>query len=82
MTNTGGFSGAGAIRTPETLPGPKIGEHGKQGTKEPESTPAKKPLQIQEGLRTAPGTSRSAGKQHIAKQHSAAEPALQPAIAQ
>ena len=26
MTNTGGFSGAGAIRTPQTLPGPKISE--------------------------------------------------------
>ena len=24
---SGGFAGAGAIRTPETLPGPKIGEH-------------------------------------------------------
>jgi hypothetical protein len=77
MTNTGGFSGAGAIRTPETLPGPKIGDQGK----EQESAPAKKPLEIQKGLRTTSGTSRSAGKQHIAGQHSATEPALQPAIA-
>jgi len=56
---SGGFAGAGAIRTPETLPGPKIGEQatpagskgareratpaGSKGTREQESQSAKKP---------------------------------------
>ncbi len=40
--SSGGFGGAGAIRTPETLPGPKIGDHGTNGTREQETPPAKK----------------------------------------
>jgi len=35
---SGGFSGAGAIRTPETLPGPKIGEPGAREQATPAST--------------------------------------------
>jgi len=44
MPNSGGFSGAGAIRVPETLPGPKVKD---QQTKEPRdqgTEPAKKPI--------------------------------------
>ena len=42
--SSGGFGGAGAIRTPETLPGPKIGDQGTNGTREQEGPPAKKLL--------------------------------------
>ncbi|MGB0063022.1 MAG: hypothetical protein WBP85_01135 [Terracidiphilus sp.] len=85
VTNTGGFSGAGAIRTPQTLPGPTVSE---QGTKrirrggEQESSPANKPSDTKKGHETTPGTSQPAGIQHAAKQDSATEHALQPAVAQ
>ncbi len=82
IANPGGFSGAGAIRTPETLPGPKIREQENKGKGEQESSPANKPLELQKDLGTTPGVSQSAGKHHVARQHSTAEPALQPAIAQ
>ena len=71
LTNSGGFSGAGAIRTPETLPGPKVREQDNKGAREQESTSAKKPSELQK----KPGSMPEAG------QHSAAEPALRPAIA-
>jgi hypothetical protein len=35
MPTAGGFSGAGAIRTPETLPGPKVSEQGTKGPSHP-----------------------------------------------
>ena len=91
VTNSGGFSGAGAIRTPETLPGPQIREQatpsstdrplgapaGNKGTREQESKPANKPSELQKNQGTLPAASRPA-----ASQHSAAEPALQPAVTQ
>jgi hypothetical protein len=40
---SGGFSGAGAIRTPATIPGPKVREQGSEGAKEQGTLPAKKP---------------------------------------
>jgi hypothetical protein len=44
MPSSGGFSGAGAKRTPETLPGPRIGEQANKGTRE-SGTPAAKKAQ-------------------------------------
>ncbi len=82
VTNTGGFSGAGAIRTPETLPGPKIREQENKGAGEQEIVPAKKPLELQKAPGTTPAVSQSASKHHAAKLHSTAEPALRPAVAQ
>ena len=40
MPGSGGFSGAGAIRTPATIPGPKVREQGTQPAKKP-ATPKK-----------------------------------------
>lgn len=41
--SSGGFGGAGAIRTPETLPGPKVRVQENRGPKDQETLPAKKP---------------------------------------
>jgi len=35
MPSSGGLSGSGAIRTPVTIPGPKVGEQGTQTAKKP-----------------------------------------------
>ena len=40
MPNSGGFSGAGAIRTPVTIPGPKVREQGNAPAQKP-ATPKK-----------------------------------------
>jgi hypothetical protein len=40
----GGFSGAGAIRIPATIPGPKVREQGSQGAREQGMPPANKPV--------------------------------------
>lgn len=69
MTNTGGFSGAGAIRTPETLPGPKISEQatpsstdrslgtpaGTKGTREQEADPRTSPWSLRRTREPRPG---------------------------
>jgi hypothetical protein len=75
LTNSGGFSGAGAIRTPETLPGPKVREQESKGARERESKPPAKPLEPQKNQGAISAASRSA-----ATRHSAAEPVSQPAI--
>ncbi|MGH9560181.1 MAG: hypothetical protein ACRD3S_01900 [Terracidiphilus sp.] len=77
VTNSGGFSGAGAIRTPETLPGPMVREPGNEGTREQESRPVTKPLDPQKNQGTMPGASRPA-----LRQRSATKPARQQAVAQ
>src|SRR5208282_3892030 len=43
MPSSGGFSGAGAIRTPATIPGPRVEEPGNQGPRDQGTQPAKKP---------------------------------------
>lgn len=78
LTNGGGFSGAGAIRTPETLPGPKIGEQQNKGIRrggEQENKLAAKPIEPKKSQGTP------AGGPSPVPQHPVAEPALQPAIA-
>ena len=67
MPSSGGFSGAGAIRTPETLPGPKIKEHGTKGTRERGTQSAKKPV---------------TPKKAATGQHPASAPTPQPAVTQ
>lgn len=41
--SSGGFQGAGAIRTPETIPGPRISEQGSKGAREQVNPTAEKP---------------------------------------
>ncbi len=65
--SAGGFSGAGAIRVPETLPGPKVREPGNQGTRDQGTEPAKKP---------------AAPKKAATGRHPASEPTPQPAVSQ
>jgi hypothetical protein len=67
MPGSGGFSGAGAMRTPETLPGPKIREQGTKGPRDQETQPAKKP---------------AAPKKAATGQHGASQIAPQPAESQ
>jgi hypothetical protein len=67
MPSSGGFSGAGAIRTPETLPGPKVRDQGTKGPRDPETGTAKKP---------------ATPKKATAGQHPASAPTPQPAVLQ
>lgn len=75
LTNGGGFSGAGAIRTPETLPGPKVREQENKGAREQENKLAAKPLEPQKTQGTVPAPSRSIGK------HPANPLTMQPVVA-
>jgi hypothetical protein len=72
MPSSGGFAGAGAIRTPETLPGPKIREQGSEGTRDQETQPTKKPAAPKKIGSAQPATSR----------HGASQAAPQPAVTQ
>jgi hypothetical protein len=79
MPSSGGFSGAGAIRTPQTIPGPKVREQatptskdrsseapaGNKGTREKGTQIAKKP---------------AAPKKLATGQHPASAPTPQPAV--
>jgi hypothetical protein len=67
MPSSGGFSGAGAIRTPATIPGPKVRDQGTKGPRDQETPPAKKP---------------AAPKKAATSQHSASAPTPQPAVSQ
>jgi hypothetical protein len=66
MPATGGFSSAGVVRTPETLPGPKVREQGTEGPRDQGTQPKKK---------VAAPKSRSA--QPAANQHAASQIPLQ-----
>jgi hypothetical protein len=73
---SGGFAGAGAMRTPETLPGPKIGEQatpastdrspgapaGTKGTREQEGRSARKPAAPKKNRIAQPAASQVAPK--------------------
>jgi len=63
----GGFSGAGAMRTPQTLPGPTVREHGTKGTREQETQPAKKPSGPKKSQSARPAVSRPAASQAAAR---------------
>jgi hypothetical protein len=71
VPSSGGFSGAGAIRVPATIPGPKIRDHGTTGPSHPgreqETQTAKKP---------------AAPKKSATSQHPASAPMQQPAASQ
>ena len=67
MQGSGGFSGAGAMRTPETLPGPKSREQGSKGAREQGAPPKK--------------NAAAAPKKHSA-QPAASEVAPQPPVLQ
>ena len=85
VPSSGGLSGAGAIRTPETIPGPKLkeqksGEQGSEGTSHPsgQESPA--------GDRgREPGTppkKPAAPEKTATGQHPASAPTPQPAVSQ
>ena len=67
MPSSGGFSGAGAIRTPVTIPGPTVREQETKGPRDKESAPAKKPAMP---------------KNAATGQHPASEPTPLPAVSQ
>ncbi|MDR3754441.1 MAG: hypothetical protein P4K93_04255 [Terracidiphilus sp.] len=67
MPSSGGFSGAGAIRTPATIPGPKVREQGTKGPRDQEAQTAKKP---------------ATPKKSATGQHPASAPTPQPAVSQ
>jgi hypothetical protein len=67
VPGSGGISGAGAIRTPLTIPGPKIRDQGTKGPRGQETQTAKKPA---EPKKSATG------------QHPASAPTPQPAVSQ
>ena len=67
VPSSGGFSGAGAIRVPATIPGPKIGDQGNKGAREQEPQTAKKP---------------AAQKKSATGQHPASATTTQPAVSQ
>ena len=67
VPGSGGFQGAGAIRVPETIPGPKVREQGNKGPREQGTPTAKKP---------------AAPKKAAAGQHPASAPTPQPAASQ
>jgi len=67
MPSSGGFSGAGAIRTPATIPGPKVTDQGTKGAREQGTQTAKKP---------------AAPKKAATGQHPASAPTPQPAVSQ
>jgi hypothetical protein len=67
MPSSGGFSGAGAIRTPATIPGPTVREQGSKGAREQGTQPAKKSL---------------APKKTATGQHPTSAPTPQPAVSQ
>jgi len=69
---SGGFAGAGAIRTPQTLPGPTIREQGNKGARKQEGQPAKKPTESKKDGSAKPTASQPAT-------HQAAQ---QPAVSQ
>jgi len=72
MPSSGGFSGAGAIRTPATIPGPTVRDQGTKGPRDQETPPAKMPA--------AP--KKAATGQRLASPHAASQAAPQPAVSQ
>ncbi len=67
VPSSGAFSGAGAIRVPATIPGPKVREQGTEGPREQETQTTKKP---------------AAPKKSATGQHPASVPTPQPAVSQ
>jgi hypothetical protein len=67
MPSSGGFAGAGAIRTPETLPGPKVRVQETKGPRDQGTEATKKP---------------ATPKKAATGQHPASAPAPQPAVSQ
>ena len=66
MPSSGGFAGAGAIRTPETLPGPKVRDQGNKGPREQGTQPTKK----------AATPKKNDSAQPVTSQHAASQPAV------
>jgi hypothetical protein len=81
MPSSGGFAGAGAIRIPATIPGPKVREAGTKGPSHPsgQRSPAGDPGRDQ-GTKTAkkPATPKKAAT----GLHPASAPMPQPAVSQ
>ena len=67
MPGSRGLAGSGAIRTPTTIPGPKVEEHGTQGPRDQGTVTAKKPV---------------APKKAATGQHPASATTPQPAVSQ
>ncbi len=77
--SSGGFGGAGAIRTPQTLPGPSVREQGSEGASHPsgQKSPAGDPGREQG---TQPAKKTAAAKKVGSAQPAASQAAPQPAV--
>jgi hypothetical protein len=75
MPSSGGFAGAGAIRTPETLPGPKVRDQETKGPRDQATEPTKKPAAPKKA-----GSAQPATGQHAVRQPAASQAAPQPAV--
>lgn len=77
VTNSGGFSGAGAIRTPQTLPGPTVGNPGTKATTERKSGTGTMTSVSKQDRSAQPAVSQPA-----TGQHSVRLPVMKTAVAQ
>ncbi len=64
---SGGFSGLGAIRTPQTLPGPKVNAQETKGPRVQETAPAKKPAAVRKVRSAQPAASQAAPQPAVSR---------------
>lgn len=65
--SSGGFGGAGAIRTPQTLPGPKVRDQETKGPRDQGTQPAKKPAAAKKVGGAQPAASQAAPQPAVSR---------------